>query len=492
MIKIAMICLVIIPLCMQAQDHDVSFIAMTEGINTVDNEELGRWNLDGKSLIFTRLTKERVGLNIAQFDNAGKMISVGAIPFDAIYNGGGHTLSPDGKHLVFTLCGRQGGMGGCDLYTSELIKGVWTTPKNLGTDVNSSAWDSQPVFGLDGQNIYFASTRTGGFGGTDIWMTRQISPGKWSQPVNVGAGINTINNEGSPYIHFDGRTLYFMRDGTTGLGGYDLYFAQLGINDQWKRAENMGNEINSPADEGGLAIHPDGKTAIITRFTPDRQNDLFQFQLPEKFSSAPLQALNVVVKDMQTHKPVKARLEIYQVEAFDTTRLSQWADDQGKIATPILRNKSYGVIAEAEGYILYSANLPGENTDVRDLEIKMMSLGSVKDQVIVLQNVFFESGSAAILPASVPELKKLLLTLKNNVNMGMEIRGHTDDVGTEKSNLALSEARAKAVYDYLVSGGIEPSRLSYTGMGETQPIADNNTPEGRKQNRRTEFKVIAN
>ena len=195
---------------------------------------------------------------------------------------------------------------------------------------------------------------------------------------------------------------------------------------------------------------------------------------------------------MQTHKPVKARLEIYQVEAFDTTRLSQWADDQGKIATPILRNKSYGVIAEAEGYILYSANLPGENSDVRNLEIKMMSLGSAKDQVIVLQNVFFESGSAAILPASVPELKKLLLTLKNNVNMGMEIRGHTDDVGTEKSNLALSEARAKAVYDYLVSGGIEPSRLSYTGMGETQPIADNNTPEGRKQNRRTEFKVIAN
>ena len=150
-----------------------------------------------------------------------------------------------------------------------------------------------------------------------------------------------------------------------------------------------------------------------TRFTPDRQNDLFQFQLPEKFSSAPLQALNVVVKDMQTHKPVKARLEIYQVEAFDTTRLSQWADDQGKIATPILRNKSYGVIAEAEGYILYSANLPGENSDVRNLEIKMISLGSAKDQVIVLQNVFFESGSAAILPASVPELKKLLLTLKN-------------------------------------------------------------------------------
>lgn len=492
MIKLALVCLVILPFYMQAQDHAVSFIALQEGINTVDDEELGRWNLDGKSLIFTRLTKERVGLNIAQFDNAGKMISVGAIPFDAIYNGGGHTLSPDGKHLVFTLCGRQGGMGGCDLYTSELIKGVWTTPKNMGTDVNSAAWDSQPVFGLDGQNIYFASTRSGGFGGTDIWMARQTSPGRWSQPINVGAGINTINNEGSPYIHFDGRTLYFMRDGSAGLGGYDLYFAQLGINDQWKTAQNMGSEINSPADEGGLAIHPDGKTAIITRFTPDRQNDLFQFQLPEKFSSAPLQALHVVVKDVQTLKPVKARLEIYQVEAFDTTRLSQWADDQGKIATPVLRNKSYGVIAEAEGYLAYSANLPGDNAAVRSLEIKMIPLTSAKGQVIVMQNVFFETGSAALLPGSIPELKKLVMTLKNNPNMKIEITGHTDNVGTEESNIILSEARAKKVYDYLVTSGIDSSRLSYAGMGETQPVADNTTAEGRKQNRRTEFKVISN
>lgn len=492
MIKLAFVCLVILPLYMHAQDQAVSFTSLPEGINSIDDEELGRWNLDGKTLIYTRLTKERVGLHIAQFDNTGKMISVGAFPFDAIYNGGGHTLSPDGRHLVFTLCGRPGGMGGCDLYTSELLNGKWTTPKNMGPDVNSPSWESQPVFGLDGQNIYYASTRPGGMGGTDIWMIRQISQGNWSKPKNLGSGINTINNEGSPYIHFDGRTLYFMRDGSTGLGGYDLYFAQLGINDRWRVAENMGSTINSSADEGGLAIHPDGKTAIITRFTTDRQNDLFQFQLPEKFSAAPLQALNVVVKDMLTLKPVKARLEIYQVEAFDTTRLSQWADDQGKIKTPVLRNKSYGVIAEAEGYILYSANLVGENTAERNLEIKMISLASAKDQVIVLQNVFFESGSSSILPASIPELKKLMLTLKTNAKMQMEIRGHTDNVGSEETNVILSENRAKSVYDYLVSGGIEPSRLTYSGKGETQPIADNTTSEGRKQNRRTEFKVIAN
>ena len=492
MLRLILLCLAIIPLSVRGQNQTVVFKPLPEGINTIGDEELGRWNMDGKSMVYTSLTKEKVGLNIARFDDAGRMISVEAFPFDAIYNGGGHTLSPDGKNLVFTLCGRKGGFGDCDLYMSEFKEGRWTEPINMGVEVNSASWESQPVFGLDGQTLFYASSRPGGFGGSDIWMTRRSLSGHWSTPANAGVGINTVNNEGSPYIHFDGRTLYFMRDGKTGMGGYDLYISQLGINDQWRTAENMGNGINSAADEGGLAIHPDGKTAVITRFTTDRQNDLFQFQLPEKFRAAPLQALNVVVKDKQTLKPVRARLEIYQVEAFDTTRLSQWADDQGKITTPLLKNKSYGVIAEAEGYLAYSANLPGDNAAVRSLEIKMIPLASAKGQVIVMQNVFFETGSAALLPGSIPELKKLVLTLKSNPNMKIEITGHTDNVGTDDANMTLSEARARKVYDYLITGGIDRSRLTYSGKGETQPIADNNTAEGRRQNRRTEFSVTAN
>jgi outer membrane protein OmpA-like peptidoglycan-associated protein len=118
-------------------------------------------------------------------------------------------------------------------------------------------------------------------------------------------------------------------------------------------------------------------------------------------------------------------------------------------------------------------------------------LAYATDKVIVLQNVFFETGSAALLPTSDPELNKLLWTLRKNTAMKIEIRGHTDNVGDEKANQKLSEARAKAVYEYLTGRGIEASRLTYTGFGETQPIADNATAEGRKQNRRTEFKVIS-
>ena len=478
-------------LCHGQSDY-VIMHALPESINSINHEELGRWNVDGNSLVFTRISDKRVGLFEARFTPSNELVSVEAFKIDTIYNGGGHTISPDGKNLVFTLCNRRDNMGGCDLYISQLKNGVWTSPKNLGPTVNSSVWDGQPVFGFDGTSIFFVSARPGGYGGGDIWMSRELSPGNWSPAINVGPGINTANNEGSPYIHFDGHTIYFMRDGTGGKGGFDLYIARLGADGQWGQAENMGGAINTNADEGGLAIHPDGKTALITRATKERKNDLFTFQLPEKFRAAPLQALHVVVKDFETLQPLHARLEIYEVEKFDTTRLSQWADEKGKISTSIQKNKSYGMIADVDGYMPYSKNLEADTSSVRELEIKMIPIGASMDKVLVMQNVFFETGSAALLPGSDPELKKLLFTLKKNTNMKIEIRGHTDNVGSETSNQVLSEARAKSVFTYLTSNGIDPSRLIYKGFGETQPIGDNGTPEGRKQNRRTEFKIISN
>ncbi|MBP7239798.1 MAG: OmpA family protein, partial [Saprospiraceae bacterium] len=119
-------------------------------------------------------------------------------------------------------------------------------------------------------------------------------------------------------------------------------------------------------------------------------------------------------------------------------------------------------------------------------------VSSAKNKVMVMQNVFFETGSSTLLPGSDPELKKLLTTMQKIPDMKIEIRGHTDNVGTDASNQLLSEARAKSVYTYLISKGIDPSRLTYLGLGETQPKADNATAEGRKQNRRTEFKIISN
>ncbi len=472
-------------------NYTVKLTPLHEGINSAEHEYLGRWTVDGRSIIFTRRLQEQEDLFRASFDENGKLLKVEELPFNTEFNEAGHTISSDGKYIVFTSSHRIDGMGSYDLYLSVLKEGKWTEPLNMGPSFNSAGWDTHPVFGLDGKSIYFTSTRPGGFGGSDIWYVHQVSAGKWSQPMNAGTSINTADNEESPFISFDGRTIYFMRDGKNGLGGFDLYLTRLGIDGKWKDAENMGSPINSGSDEGALAVHPDGKRAMITRLTDDSSNDLFEFELPEMFRSSPVQVVYFHLIDADTRNPVKGRIELIDVTGSDTIRTSQSGDEKGIITISAEKNKTYGVIATAGGYIMHSATLPVDTGTVRHIDIEMTALVNVSAKTFVLRNIFFETGSAKLLSASNAELNKLVQTLKENSSMKIEISGHTDNTGTDEINKKLSEARAKAVYQYLVDHTIDPARLTYSGYGSSKPVASNDTEDGRAQNRRTEFKVVS-
>jgi outer membrane protein OmpA-like peptidoglycan-associated protein/tetratricopeptide (TPR) repeat protein len=461
-------------------------------INTPNQEFLGRWLLDGQTMVFSRRVFNQEDIFFATFDSIAGLWRIEEFSYNSPLNEGAHALSPDGNYLIFSSENRQDGLGSYDLYLSFKQNGLWTRPNNMGPSFNNAAWDGQPCFGLDGLSLFFSSSRPGGMGGKDIWYVYQLGAGRWSNPVNAGPAINTADDEESPFVHFDGQTIYFMRNGKGGLGGYDLYIARMGIDGKWQKAENMGSPINTGADEGALTVHPNGSKAIITRMTENAKNDLFEFELPEQFRSAQLQALVVKITDQATAQPVRARIELFEIGESDTIRFSQWADNDGKISAVTRRNTSYGLMVSADGYIMYSANLEPDTSSRRELDIRMIPIANAQEKVIVLQNIFFETGSAKLLPTSDPELNKLLWTMRKNTTMNIEIRGHTDDVGDEKANLVLSEARAKAVYDYLTGRGIEAGRLSFVGYGETQPVADNQTAEGRKQNRRTEFRVLSN
>ncbi|MDQ3015440.1 MAG: OmpA family protein [Bacteroidota bacterium] len=473
------------------QNHyEINVTAITDGINSASNEVLGRWTLDGRSLIFTRMVSDQEDLYIANFDTIGNLLSVDPFSFNTSLNEGGHAISPDGKYLIFTSCNRNDGLGSCDLYLAVLKDNVWQKPVNMGPSFNSISWDSQPCFGLDGKSIFFSSARTGGFGGRDIWMVKELSSGKWSAPINLGPSINTANNEASPFIHFDGRTMYFMRDGKEGLGENDLFIARQGIDLQWQQAQNMGSPISTSADEGALSIHPDGKTALITRVTRERKNDLFEFVLPKDFLATPVQAVTVHVSDAISNKPLRARIEILDLQGKDTIRISQRADEKGLISITLDRNRTYGLIAIQDGYILQSLNLEADSNATRNMDVRMTPIVSALEKTFVLQNIFFQSGSSVLLSSSYPELKKLIQILSENTGMNIEIQGHTDNVSSETSNQQLSEARARSVYQYLMDAGINSERLSFVGLGETQPIAPNETESGRKQNRRTEFRIL--
>jgi len=193
---------------------------------------------------------------------------------------------------------------------------------------------------------------------------------------------------------------------------------------------------------------------------------------------------------METHNEVRARVEIIDFSGIDTIRTSQMADEKGNITITLDRNKAYGLIASAEGYIMHSSNLAPEDKAVRYLDINMLPLAASENKAIVLENIFFDFGSSVLLPSSEPELHRLYRTLMENKSMQIEIRGHTDNVGSDESNQLLSENRAKAVYNYLIEKGIAKDRISFKGFGETQPIATNETEVGRSQNRRTEFYIL--
>lgn len=470
--------------------EELGITPLSDQVNTVDHEYLGRWTLNGSQLIFTRRIGQQDDLMIANLDENGQYSDVFSWPYNSPTDEAAHAISPDGQTLIFTGCDRPDGRGSCDLYISYKKDGSWTKPRNMGDPINSSAWESQPCFGIDGTTLYFSSSRGTGYGGRDIWYSRLDENGKWSRPFNAGPGINTIDNEESPFVHFDEQRIYFMRNGNFGLGGYDLYTSKRMATGKWEKAENMGSPINTGMDEGALAIHPDGKLAIITREVEGKKNDLFTFLLPEKFRSTPLQALQVKLIDASTNLPVKGHLELFEIEAFDTIRTSQFTNESGEITLALKLDNHYGMVAHAEGYLIQSAHLTADQKRERNMTLMMKPVQLANNDIILLENIHFRSGEATLLPSSAPELNAMSDMFLNNPGWKFEIGGHTDNVGEEIDNIELSTARANSVADYLFTKGISRERMKAIGYGEKYPIESNETPEGRRKNRRTEIKIV--
>ncbi|MBQ9418175.1 MAG: PD40 domain-containing protein [Bacteroidales bacterium] len=410
----------------QAVDNPVPFRPVNLGpnINTAADEYMPALTADYRTLVFTRRSPRNVytqrGLPqeedfyLSHYDTmelAWRPSTRMPEPLNSNGNEGAQTLSHDGRVVIFTACGRSKEPTGCDLYLSVLNGGKWSRPRNLGAPVNSVYWESFPSLSIDGQTLYFASNRPGGYGGTDIWCCT-LEEGRWGEPRNLGPTINTRGNETAPYIHFDNRTLYFASDGHLGMGGSDLFLVRRTSDTTWGNPQNLGYPINTPGDENNLIVAPDGRTALFSSDRPDGygQQDIYSFIMP-----APARPEAITFID-----PVR----------------------------------------QAEN---------------------LLTLGDT----VTLRNIFFHTASAELYETSLAELDRLAEALQRHPALRLEVGGHTDAVGSETDNQVLSERRAKAVYDYLVLRGVAADRLTYRGYGESQPVADNSTPEGRATNRRT-------
>jgi outer membrane protein OmpA-like peptidoglycan-associated protein len=304
--------------------------------------------------------------------------------------------------------------------------------------------------------------------------------------------INTPGSDETPFIHPDGSTLYFRSDGRLGMGNFDLYMSrydeELGA---WDIPVNLGYPINTKDNEGGLTVSLDGTIAFYSSDQGKDHVDIYQFELYPEVRPFPTTYARIQVNDSLTGDPLEVDVVIdnHNKQSFSGT----YTDAEGKALVALVTGNNYGLTVEKEGYLFHSQNFRLDTiASAIDPILIKASLLPLEEEAeiekpIVLNNIFFESGSAILQDISMPEINRLSALLKNNLQYNVTLIGHTDNVGSDSDNLQLSSDRAKAVYLKLIEGGINQDRVTYVGKGENEPIDTNETPQGRQTNRRTEF-----
>jgi len=483
---------------------DFNPVNLGESVNTGDDEYWPAITADDNMLLFTRQNTVRrrnmLGKEYQEdfyysyrIDGEWTVARNAGPPLNTSYNEGAQTLEAGGNYMYFTACNREDGKGGCDIYYSARTDQGWKKGINIGSPVNTRNWESQPSLTSDGLRLFFVSNRPGGYGGMDIWVSNLIKDGRWSEPANLGDIVNTPGDEMSPFIHFDGRTLYFSSNGRPCMGGFDIFMTRFNAEDgTWSEPENLGFPINTHTDEIGMVINSSGEVAYFSsKINTQQGRDLFYFEMPESLRPNPVSYLKGNVIDKLTGEKLRSTYELINLSTGKRV-IQSFTDSEGDFLVCLPTGHNYGINVSSKDYLFYSENfmLEGEHSSVKPFE-KTIALSPIQaGQQMSLHNVFFAFDSWELRNESLPELEKLFNLIQSNQGMVVEIGGHTDSTGSEEHNLILSEKRALEVRNYLINRGISPERLHYKGYGEKSPLYDNINEEGKRRNRRTDIRIL--
>ena len=469
---------------------------MGDSINSTALEYLPSLTVDGNKMIFNRrINGDEDFYESNKINGVWQNAKPLAGKLNTNFNEGAQNISQDGEWLIFTGCNYPEGLGSCDLYISYKNKnGEWSEAENMGRNINTDAWESAPSLSPDKRDLYFSSTRPGGFGGSDIWVSHRTENGRWQKPENLGPTINTSGDDGCPFIHADNQTLYFNSNGHAGYGLSDLFVSRKNEKGEWQTPTNLGYPINTIDDEGSLIVSADGKTAFYASDKGDFKNglDLYTFELREDIRAQKTFWVKGKIYDKKTKAGLPSSVELTTIDSgYVLSKLR--TDEEGNYLTTLPLGKSYAFSVNRKGYLFYSENFTLKDT-VNDSPL-VVNIGLQpleKGSSIILKNIFFESKKFELQTTSFTELNKVAELLKENVALTIQISGYTDNVGKPADNLLLSINRAKAVITYLQSKGIDSKRLTGKGFGESNAIAPNTSEAGKSQNRRTELTIISN
>lgn len=428
-------------------------------------------------------------------------------------------ISYDSK-ILYVYRGDKSGGG---VFRSELKDGKWTSPKNIPGKLRSKYRETTLCFSRDGKTVYFVSNNEKlSHGGKDIMVSERDAQGKWKDPVNIGREINTKYDEEGVFISPDGNTLYFSSKGHNTMGGFDVFRSDRNGMGEWSPAKNMGYPINSPDDDVFYKVTHDERIAYYSanRMGGVGGRDIYKivFLGEEKemlmstedvmiagmdtdgktgffVPAAPLTVsaymLSGKVYDNKTSEGIRAKIDFIDVDVSKVIATTL-ANDSGYYTSSLPEGKAYGVEVVARDYLFYLDILDLTQRDPDVVIAHNFGLDPIEvGATVVLENIFFELNKATLKPESFPQLEQVLGFMNGNPSVRMEISGHTDNTGSLRYNTKLSQARAQAVVDYLAERGVGADRLESQGYAFSQPIAPNNTAEGRAQNRRVEFKILS-
>ena len=432
-------------------------------------------------------------------------------------------LSANGKELFLY----KSEIGGGDILVSKRKDdGSWSKAVSIGKNINSAYNENSVALSPDGKTLFFTSDRPGGKGGIDIYMSKMEKGGQWGKPKNLEAPINTTLNDDGPFIDYDNKTLYFSSQAHKGMGGYDVFVSEFdSVKKKWSEPINIGYPINTPDDDVFFVKSGDSKYGYYASVKDGGfgETDIYKVLIPEPiqgYKKLKIRELQgppaipdiVVTKDNIQEKLYPVNLTINVKEAkteapLDAMIILKNKEDNVEMGVKRTSQGVYTVTFRAPSETNYTISIERDGSMFKNEEILIPGMGLKEENIIknyelskievgfssVLRNIYFDFDKATFKTESFNELSKLLRLLQENSTTVVEISGHTDSKGSHDYNIELSQRRANAVVDWLVKKGIDRSRLSAKGFGETKPLATNDDEvEGREINRRTEFAVMGN
>lgn len=414
------------------------------------------------------------------------------------YLDGGCFITYDQNNLIITST-RAGGFGKADLWISAREGNNWTEPVNMGEPINSSGYEGFASLSPDGKTLYYQGFCPGKKLCKDNTFgiyTSVKKDGKWMTPELMPPPINSNYCEKGPLILADSVTLIFSSNRPGGKGDYDLYKSVKQPDGTWSNPENLGDFINTELEDSLVSIPASGDIMFYTKELKKGSDisRIYSAPIPEALRQQMVTTISGVVMDATNEsKVLHANIKIIDADLTAEPQIVESNINDGRYIVILNKGKEYNIFVGCEGYAPYSSNINLKKlTKFQDIKQDILLEPIQVGTKIVLNDIEFKFRSHKLLASSKPELDKILNLMQDNPKIKIEISGHTDNVGSDKFNRKLSRERASSVREYLINKGIEPARMAAKGFGEAIPVADNETEEGRKLNRRVEIKIMEN